>query len=270
MKSLFWIQLQKLKYTSFFKEITQLKKQTLVFTPNPEILLNAREDADFATALKKADFLTIDGIGIYIWLQIQENSYGVFANTFLLPYFIFNIFFRRKSLYRKYGERICGSDITLDLLDFSEKNNIKISIIDPYFPQDKAKCESQKNFEKNVLKVYPNLDFDFFVYNPDKVSNIVEDIKNSQSQILFSTLGMKKQEYSVIDVMNKCPNIKLGLWVGSSFDYVVGFQKRAPKFWRMIWFEWLYRIFTGPQKIKRLKRIYKALIEFPITILKEK
>jgi N-acetylglucosaminyldiphosphoundecaprenol N-acetyl-beta-D-mannosaminyltransferase len=69
-------------------------------------------------------------------------------------------------------------------------------------------------------------------------------------------------------VMDQCPNIKIGLGVGSSFDYIIWFQKRAPKIFRSIGIEWLYRIFTSPGKIQRLARIYQAVIIFPITVLR--
>jgi N-acetylglucosaminyldiphosphoundecaprenol N-acetyl-beta-D-mannosaminyltransferase len=73
---------------------------------------------------------------------------------------------------------------------------------------------------------------------------------------------MQKQEESVIEVMEKCKNIKLWLWIWSSFDYFIWFQKRAPSIWRKLWLEWLYRLVTWPQKIKRIKRLYNAIIIF--------
>lgn len=267
---IFNIQLEKIFYKDLFPKITKLEKQQIVFTPNPEILLNTRTDKEFERILKKADFLTIDGIGIYIALQILDNNLPKILNFLLLPYYIFNLFFREKMLYKKYGERICGSDITLDLLYFAEAQNIKVSIIDPYFPQDKAKCESQKYFCERLKSKYPNLQFDFYIYDNEKKQTIIETIQQSDAQILFSTLWMKKQEQSVVEIMEVCKNIKLGLGIGSSFDYIIWFQKRAPKFWRNIGLEWLYRIFTWPQKWKRLKRIWRAIIVFPFSVLKEK
>jgi len=32
---------------------------------------------------------------------------------------------------------------------------------------------------------------------------------------------MKRQEESVIEIMNACSNIKIGLGIGSSFDYFI-------------------------------------------------
>jgi exopolysaccharide biosynthesis WecB/TagA/CpsF family protein len=81
---------------------------------------------------------------------------------------------------------------------------------------------------------------------------------------------MKKQEQSVIEIMENCPNIKLWLGIWSSFDYFVWFQKRAPKIFSDMWLEWLYRIVTWPQKLKRIKRIYNAIIVFLIQVIKTK
>jgi hypothetical protein len=41
---IFDITLDKLKYIDFFKIITRFEKQNIVFTPNPEILLQTNTD----------------------------------------------------------------------------------------------------------------------------------------------------------------------------------------------------------------------------------
>jgi hypothetical protein len=64
----------------------------------------------------------------------------------LLPYFFFNLIFRRSRLYERYGDRICGSDLTLDLLEFAERENKKVIIIDLYKPDDTKKVASQQVF----------------------------------------------------------------------------------------------------------------------------
>lgn len=56
------VDLDSLIYKEFFDEITHLKKQKIVFTPNPEILLMAQRDSEFSKLLKKADYLLPDGI----------------------------------------------------------------------------------------------------------------------------------------------------------------------------------------------------------------
>lgn len=272
-----WIPLWKYKYKDFFKEISSLDKKSIIFTPNPEIILKTLEDKDFKKSILKADYLVPDWTWLFIAYQIIDlkskikNYYlQVISSFFALAYFIFNVIFRKEYIYKKYGDKICWSDLTFDLIDFSQKNNIKITILDLYNPNDKNKVASQKIFSSKIKENYPNLNFKYIIYNESKKDEIIENIKKSKSKILFSTLWMKKQEESVIEIMWKSDNLVLGLWVWSSFDYIVWFQKRAPIFWRKFWFEWLFRLVTWPQKIKRFKRLWNAIVVFTFKIILEK
>ncbi len=307
MLDILWIYLDNLKYPDFLASLKKLEKKSIIFTPNPEIILKTLNDSEFKEILNKADYLVPDGIGIYLAYQIIDLKYKmqnikklnpVIAsetkqpinndidyhvakapcndkkeNTlvfifyflviiFLLPYFIFNIIFRKKYLYNKYWDKICWSDLTRDLLEFANDKNIKITIIDLYNPTDTKKVESQQIFSEKLKEVYKTLDFNYFIYDEIKKEETIENIKNSNSKILFSTLWMKKQEKSIIEIMEKCENMKIWVWIWSSFDYIIWFQKRAPKIWRTIWLEWLYRLITWPQKINRLKRLYNAIFVF--------
>lgn len=266
----FWIKIDKLKYNELFKKITKFESQNIVFTPNPEILLKTLKDKEFESLINKANYNTSDWIGLYIAYQIIDNNYNKFINILLLPYFFFNLFFRRNFLYEKYGQRICWSDLTKDLVQYSEKNNIKVTIIDLYNPTDSKKVESQNMFSKLLKDKFKNLNFDYFIYEPSKKSEIIKKIKDSDSKILFSTLWMKKQEESVIEIMQDCQNIKIWLGIGSGFDYFTWFQKRAPKIWRSLWLEWLYRLLTWPRKIDRLKRLYNAIFAFIYYVIRYK
>ncbi len=267
---IFSIEIPNLKYKDLLNQITKFEKQNIVFTPNPEILLKIKTDKEFENILKQANFLTSDWIGLYIAYQILDNKYWKFINFLLLPYFFFNLFFRRKYLYEKYWDRICWSDLTKDLLTFAENNWTQIVILDLYNPTDEKKVASQKLFEEKLKNKFPKLKFDYIIFNPEKKEEIFEKIKNSESKIVFSTLWMKKQEENVVETMKNCENIKLWLWVGSSFDYFIGFQKRAPKAWRAIWLEWLYRLITWPRKLERIKRLWRAIFVFIFEVFKEK
>jgi hypothetical protein len=78
--------------------------------------------------------------------------------------------------------------LTIDLLKFANKNNIKITVIDLYTPLDKNKVKIQGLFKEKLKILYTNLDLDYFIYDKNKKSEIIENIKKSNSKILFSTL----------------------------------------------------------------------------------
>ena len=270
---IFELDIPKLKYSRFFKDIAKhinsdsLLPGKMICTPNPEICLKTLHDKKFLKTLQKADYLTNDGIGLYIAYQIAWSGKGKFMNFFHLPVYFFNILFRKQYLYSEYGDRICGSDITDDLVNFCEQKWIHVVILEPYFPEDIAKCQAQENFNKNLALAFPYLRFDMYVYKEQDKKNIFKSIAGSDAKVIFSTQWMMKQEFTIIEAMKSCPNIRLGLGVGSSFDYFTGFQKRAPHLCRTLGMEWFYRIFTSPGKMKRLGRIYSAVIVFPMKVL---
>ncbi len=268
-----WIPLDKLSYKDFLLDITKLDKRSIIFTPNPEILLKTLEDKEFKESLLKANYLLPDWTWLFIASQIIDLKskfkwvFWILLSIILLPIFVFNVIFRKKQLYKKYWDKICWSDLTLDLLKFANNNNVKITVIDLYSPNDEKKVASQNIFSSKLKETYSYLKLDYIIYDENKKEEILEKIKNSDSKILFSTLWMKKQEQSVIEIMEKCDNLMIWTWIWSSFDYITWFQKRAPKIWRYFWMEWMYRLVTWPQKIKRLKRLYMAIIVFIYNVI---
>lgn len=60
------------KYADFFDLIKNPTQKTLIFTPNPEILLRASKNPDFLNILKQATYNTPDGNGLYVGTMIQE------------------------------------------------------------------------------------------------------------------------------------------------------------------------------------------------------
>jgi UDP-N-acetyl-D-mannosaminuronic acid transferase (WecB/TagA/CpsF family) len=73
-------------------------EKTLVFTPNPEILVRASQDADFWSILKKATYNTPDANGLYVGAMMQE-SFGFFRAGV-------TTFFQKSQIQKKYGELI--------------------------------------------------------------------------------------------------------------------------------------------------------------------
>ncbi|MFZ2255300.1 MAG: WecB/TagA/CpsF family glycosyltransferase [Patescibacteria group bacterium] len=88
-------------------------------------------------------------------------------------------------------------------------------------------------------------------------------IQKESIAYVFSCIGMKTQEQRLIEIFASIPEDFpiVGLGVGSSFDYLLGLQKRAPLLFQKLGLEWLYRLVTNPRA--RWGRIVDAFWRFP-------
>ncbi len=264
--NLFGLDIYNGKYGDFLELIKDPTKKTLVFTPNPEILLRVSRDPEFLDILKKADYLTPDANGLYVGQMMQEGKWFFLAG--------FRTFFQKESLRKQYGELIQGSNLTKDLVDFALISKKNILMIDNYrieTPENDfeiRKKEIQSQWWELFQEKFPGLEISIVCdgeRTPEELANLIQ--KENISYV-FSCIGMKTQEQRLIEIFSCLPDSEkvVGLGVGSSFDYLLGLQKRAPILFQKLGLEWLYRLLLDPRR--RWKRIYDAVVEFPRVIQK--
>jgi len=213
-------------------------KQHFVVTPNPEIILAAiKPDEEFFCLLNKADLSLPDGVGLKIaaWLMGVNLS------------------------------RITGADFIKDILKMAESENRRIAILNWQNGLSSAGdikevlASQYKNLKALVIDIERQI-----ITSEEKLSQI----KEFQPEIIFCTLGAPYQEKFIFYNLAKIQSVKIGLGIGGAFDFLTGRIKRAPKIFRVIGLEWLWRLIfhKGKNKADRLnrwKRIYRAVIVFP-------
>ncbi len=254
------------KYQDFLERMKNPQKKLLVFTPNPEILLRASRDTEFLEILRQADYLTPDGNGLYTGSLIQQKK-GYFTALLLT-------IFSKQSLRQRYGELISGSNLTKDLVDFSIEKKKKILMIDNYRITNPTnefevrKMYMQWQLQRLFSEKFPELNISIVFDNENSSIDLVELIQNEQISYVFSCIGMKTQEQRLLEIFAHIPEDFPVVWlgVGSSIDYLLGLQKRAPVFFQKLGLEWLYRLIFNPRK--RWCRIWDAVIEFPRMVKK--
>ncbi len=219
------------------------EKQYKIFTPNPEMIVDAQKDKYFKEVLNGGDINICDGKGIQL----------VSAEKL---------------------ERIAGTDFVQDICELSE--NLKKSIYLLGSTQEILKKTKEK-FKKD----YPELDIAGFSAGPHikiideelKYVNsmineaTINDINLCKPDILLVAFGHNKQEKWISEHLKMIPSVKVAIGVGGAFDYLSGSVKRAPEWMRTIGFEWLYRLIIQP---KRFGRILKATIVFMYLIIKNR
>ena len=220
-------------------------KQNYIFTPNPEMIVDASRDANFKQTLNQGDLNLCDGFGL-----------SLFART----------------------PRITGTDFMVELCAFAAKENKSVYLLGAEFP------EVLKKTSEFLLGKFPNLkiigaDPGYKIhllpeekgtrldYNPNERDETVHKIIMAGPDILFVAFGHNKQEQWIVANVPHLPSVKIAMGVGGAFDFLSGKAKRAPGFLRAIGLEWLWRLVLEP---RRIKRILKAVILFPILIIFKK
>jgi len=155
-------------------------------------------------------------------------------------------------LFSKIKERVTGVDLMLKICELAEKNKKSIFLLGG---RNAAKKTAEKLKEK-----FSQLDIAGFSEELDSCYNLIE---KSKANIIFVALGAPKQEFWISENIEKFPNVNIAMGVGGAFDMISGKIRRAPKFLQKIYLEWLFRLIQEP---KRIKRIFNALVIFPITL----
>ncbi|MEA1926136.1 MAG: WecB/TagA/CpsF family glycosyltransferase [Patescibacteria group bacterium] len=204
--------------------ISSGSKPLFLVTLNPEIALKARQDNEYKNILKKSVNI-VDGFGIKLVAAVK----GL-----------------------KIGERIAGVELTEKILSVAVKRHVKTTVV-IHSDGLSSKREVERMLENK-----------FFLTN----YSVIEEKRNGSrssiagdTELLIVGLGAPYQEKFIDRRLLNLPNLRCAIGVGGTLDFWTNRQKRAPRIFRKYGFEWLWRVITQPN---RIKRIWNALVVFPI------
>lgn len=219
---------------SKIKEFLSSRKKHFIVTPNPEIILAARNDEELFYILNSADLAISDGIGLKFasWLSGKN-----------LP-------------------RITGADLLKKILKLASEEGKRVGILNW-----KNGFSSRRDIVLALSKKYPGLKFEVENIPREIKVGLSEEFLESRPEILFVALGAPWQEKFIFHNLKKIPGLKLAIGIGGALDFITGKKKRAPKILRILGLEWLWRLLHQPN---RSTRIFNAVIVFPFRLLRSK
>jgi len=247
-KIILGIKISDISWDDIFDEIEIFlhgDKQHFIFTPNPEICLLAQKNPRFKSILNKATINAADGFGLKI-------------GALILGQFLKN--------------RVTGSGLTKKvgkILENTGKSAFFLGAM-PGVAKRAAQIIQEKHpnvkisHSSGLSKIWMQ-DHKLF-YDPQENDEVLNKIRATAPDMLFVAYGMPKQELWIKENLHKLPSVKIALGIGGSFDFLAGKVKRAPKVFRVLGLEWLFRFFMEPNK--RLRRIVKAVFVFPYKCLR--
>jgi len=220
------------------------QKYHWITTVNAEILVHTHNDSEYAAIINKSDINLIDGSG--------PQYIGKFKN------------FHNK-IYRHPGVELIDS-----ILQIAYNKKLKILFFGGQeFQNNQSTAEkTAKIFQKK----YPGINISTEQGGRVRIKNnkiifednILEKLQSINPDVILVALSNPIQEKFVYLLQNYLPHTRLVIGIGGSFNMISGYLKRAPKIFRIMGLEWLWRLMIEP---KRCKRIMRAVIVFPFLIV---
>lgn len=209
----------------------------MIYTPNPEILLAARNNTTYASVLNSATWNIPDGFGIRLVSSISHTVTGVDTTARLLE------------IANEQQKRVCWV--------------IREDGRSQYQDVVNALQQRVPNGEIRVIAEPQS-------HEPSQTAlNAIEEF---QPDILIIGLGFPYQEEWAMHITNntliKSTTIKVIIAVGGTIDFFTGSAIRAPRVFRVIRMEWLWRLLVEPRR--RMGRIFRAVILFPFYAIGER
>jgi len=201
----------------------------IIVTPNPEGVMQARRNREFANALKGADLSLADGTGIILASYLTKKR---------LP------------------ERVRGVDVIFALLErLSKKGRAFTAYFLGGTPGVAASAKSKMESRFPGLTV-TGCHHGFFSESDE--AKILDEINSLSPDILLVCTGMPRAE--IWAARHRQINTRLTLCLGGTMDIMCGKVKLAPPLLRKLGLEWLFRLVCQPSRFRRMLDIPRFIL----------
>jgi N-acetylglucosaminyldiphosphoundecaprenol N-acetyl-beta-D-mannosaminyltransferase len=211
-----------------------------VFTPNPEILLRARGDAGYAGVLRSADLALPDGTGVAFVRMLTG----------------------RRSVRRWPGVEIAA--LALRLAADRGETVAFVGSAPDVAERAATRWRALPGLKVVVAGAGVAFGDDGLARPPDAEDATVEVIRSAAPTVVLVGLGAPKQERWIDRHADAFPSARAVIGVGGAFDMWAGAKRRAPRAFRTLGLEWLWRLALEP---RRWPRTLRATVVFPVLAL---
>lgn len=231
--------------TQIESRFSQPQQLEVMVTPNPEQIIAARQQPDFAQALLAADWRLPDGIGLVWASRLLAHKAGV----------------------TRLENRIPGVEIVEWLTDWASREEMRVLVVGG---RDYAGRKVHQNIitaaesysPKSTTQIFWTLGYDNVIH-PTKTeeSQLVSVLARIRPAIVLVAFGAPQQELWIHNhrqVLAKS-GVRLAMAVGGSLDFLTGRVKRAPLGLRALGLEWLCRLVHQPWRWRRQLSLFRFI-----------
>jgi N-acetylglucosaminyldiphosphoundecaprenol N-acetyl-beta-D-mannosaminyltransferase len=212
-----------------------------IFTPNPEILLQARADPAYAETLRSADLALPDGAGVALIESIRTG---------------------------RRVRRWPGVEIGELLLRLAAERDVPVAFVggaDGVAERAAARWRGRlAGVRIAVTGAGVPISGDGVVEPAERDRELADAVAEFAPAIVLVGFGAPKQERWIERHAGAVPTARIMIGVGGSFDMWADERRRAPAFLRRLGLEWAWRLAIEP---RRWTRIFRATVVFPVRVL---
>jgi N-acetylglucosaminyldiphosphoundecaprenol N-acetyl-beta-D-mannosaminyltransferase len=212
-----------------------------IFTPNPEILLRARDDPAYVEVLRSADLALPDGTGV----ALVESL-------------------RTRRLVRRWP----GVEIGELLVRLGAEKDATIAFVGG--SEGVAERAAQRWRQRlpgvriQVVGAGIPITEEGWALPAELDVELTRSVATLSPTIVLVGFGAPKQERWIAEHAASVPTARIMIGVGGSFDMWATDLRRAPSFLRRVGLEWAWRLALEP---RRWPRMIRATIVFPLRVL---
>jgi len=205
----------------------------LVATVNPEFVMRARRDHDFARVLEAADLCLPDGRGV-VWAARRQGC--------------------------PLRAAVTGVDLVQPLAAMCARRKFRLFLLG-------AGAGVAAELAARLRAEHEGLEVAAHDGSPESSSDedTLDLIHGHRTHVLLVAYGAPKQELW-IDRLRERLGVAVAIGVGGTFDYLTGHVPRAPLWMRRSGLEWLHRLSRQPWRIRRMA----VLPVFALRVLSDK
>lgn len=202
-----------------------------VVTVNPEFVMTAQENEEFARVLRSANLALPDGIGI-IWAS--------------------------RLLGRPLRTRVAGVDTVLALAGAAAAKGWRVFLLGSAEGVAARASEAlqQRHPSLEIVGVLPGSPA------PDEEDRLAASVRAARPHVLLVAFGAPAQDLWIARNLDRL-GVPVAMGVGGSFDFIAGVSRRAPPWMRRLGLEWLHRLIREPWRWRRMV----ALPRFALRVL---
>ena len=154
---------------------------------------------------------------------------------------------------RGLSERVPGSDLLLPLAERAAAEGWKLFLCGgaPGVPERVAERLRARWPELQIVgTATPFFPDPETLVDPAANEAVLAAIRRARPDVLLVAFGAPKQERWIEHhLLSKELDAPVSVGVGATFDFLVGRQRRAPRWMRRIGLEWMHRMMTQPRRL---------------------